>query len=50
MMKKQCNPGVGGNDEPHIDGESEVLHLDGCLADEATDAAVDPLGDDPKLE
>ena len=50
MMKKQCNPRVGGNDEPHIDGESEVLNLDDCLADETTDAAVDPLGDDPKLE
>ena len=42
MMKKQCNPGVGGKDDPHIDVESEVLQLDGCLADEATDAAVDP--------
>ena len=45
-MKKQCNPGVGGNDETCIDGESEVLHLDDCLAYEATD----PLGDDIKLE
>ena len=46
MMKKQFNPGVGRNDEPHIDGESEVLHQDGCLAYEATDT----LGDDIKLE
>ena len=32
------------------DGESECLHLDGFLADEATAAAGDLLGENPKLE